>query len=412
MLEGLDRIDWGRLTHAYGRADEVPGWIRALGSDDAQARERAFGLLRANICHQGSRYRASAPAVPFLFELLEAPSARDRVELIRLLVGLAIGYPEWHVPLGFDPAAAFVEAEGLGGPEELARIRAAEPDQDEDEEPELQDLWKRDAYEAVLGRVGAFQRLTRDDDPKVRMEAVKALAWFPEAASDSAGFVREAVLSRPDGAERANAILGLGILDRYLGDASDVPLLVAETSPDRPSPVRTNAAVSLAVLLGKSAPAECLDVLLGAIQDPERTVAEGVSWHWLGPLAQAGAAVQLIEPPPSGPILAALCRAAEQVHEPMAGAEVFQTLLSVVIPDPSRIGKDPRTGFRRLDPAQLTDEQRQALFAIGRGPVWDKQPFFYGQLMDVGLEYGLPWDPAKFRALLAAIQDDPSGVRD
>ena len=60
MLEGLDRIDWERLTHANGFAGEVPGWIRELTSDDAAVRERAFGLLEGNICHQGSRYRASA----------------------------------------------------------------------------------------------------------------------------------------------------------------------------------------------------------------------------------------------------------------------------------------------------------------------------------------------------------------
>jgi hypothetical protein len=71
MLEGLERIDWERLTHAYGSAGEVPGWIRELTSDDAAVRKRAFDVLEGSICHQGSRYRAIAPAVTFLFELLE-----------------------------------------------------------------------------------------------------------------------------------------------------------------------------------------------------------------------------------------------------------------------------------------------------------------------------------------------------
>ena len=61
MLEGLERIDWERLTHAYGPAGEVPGWIRELTSDDAAVRKRAFDVLEGSICHQGSRYRASAP---------------------------------------------------------------------------------------------------------------------------------------------------------------------------------------------------------------------------------------------------------------------------------------------------------------------------------------------------------------
>src|SRR5262245_2127363 len=99
MLEGLDRVDWGRLTHAYGCADDVPCRIRALASDDTEGRRTAWNDLRATICHQGARYRASAPAVPFLFELLEAPGAQDKGALIGLLEGLAVGYAEWHVPL-------------------------------------------------------------------------------------------------------------------------------------------------------------------------------------------------------------------------------------------------------------------------------------------------------------------------
>ena len=153
MLEGLERIDWGRLTHAYGPAGEVPGWIRELTSDDAAVRKRAFDLLEGSICHHGSRYRASAPAVPFLFELLESPSAKDRVRLIRLLTNLAIGYPEWHVPLGFDPAQRFAEIETLGGPDEIERIRDAEPEEEEDFEPGRDALWQRDAYEVVIGRI-------------------------------------------------------------------------------------------------------------------------------------------------------------------------------------------------------------------------------------------------------------------
>ena len=77
MLEGLERIDWERLTHAYGPAGEVPGWIRELTSDDAAVRKRAFDVLEGSICHQGSRYRASAPAVPFLFELLTHPGVTE-----------------------------------------------------------------------------------------------------------------------------------------------------------------------------------------------------------------------------------------------------------------------------------------------------------------------------------------------
>jgi hypothetical protein len=258
MLEGLERIDWERLTHAYGPAGEVPGWIRELTSDDAAVRKRAFDVLEGSICHQGSRYRASAPAVPFLFELLESPSAKDRVRLIRLLTNLAIGYPEWHVPLGFDPAQRFAEIEALGGPDEIERIRDAEPEEEEDFEPGRDALWQRDAYEVVIGRIVTLQGLSRDEDPDVRAAAVKALAWFPGAAPESVRFVRDALVRETVPKERANALLSLGILARYLNDRSDVPALLACLSPDEAPSVRLSAAISLAVILGKSAPAECI----------------------------------------------------------------------------------------------------------------------------------------------------------
>lgn len=406
MFEGLDRIDWGRLTHAYGPADDVPGRIRELASADAAVRKAGFENLHATICHQGSRYRASAPAVPFLFELLETPGAHDRARLVQLLEGLAIGYPDWHLPLGFDPDAVFAEAEGLGGEAELERIRAAEPDEEEDDgDLALVALWQRDAYRAVLGRLGTIRALTGDADRAVRLHAVRALAWFPAAAAGSVGPVRDIARDHPDPGERANAILCLGLLDRALGDESDVPRLVAEAAPGRPRAARVAAAISLAVILGRSAPAGCVAALLDAMQAPQEPAGEGlpVPWFYLGLVTHASTAFRLVQPAPTEPILASLCRAAEQVRDTGAGADVFWALLGVVIPDPSVIGTDPATGFRRLDPARLTPEQVRALRVIGRAPVWDHEPYYYGRLMDLGLEFGLPWHPAKYRALLEAI---------
>jgi hypothetical protein len=229
------------------------------------------------------------------------------------------------------------------------------------------------------------------------MAAVKALAWFPAAAVESAPTVRSIARGRLDPVELANAILCLGILDRYLQDSSDDSWLRAQLSPERPSVVRITAAISLGVLLGEAVPAEALAVLLPAIQDPERTNAEGmpVRWHWLGLVAHASAVIKHEGPTATETVVAALCRSAERVYESMARAVVFRALLNATFPEPIRINieRDPRTGFRRLDPTKLSAAQLRALQAIGRSPVWQKQPFSSGRLMDVGLEYGLPWDP-------------------
>ena len=286
MLEGLDRIDWERLTHAYGPAGEVPGWIRELTSDDAAVRKRAFGVLEGSICHQGSRYRASAPAVPFLFELLESPSRK----------GQGAAHPPADEPRHrlsgmARPARDSIRLSGSPRSRPWAgRTRSsasghAEPEEEEDFEPGRDALWQRDAYEAVIGRIVTLQGLSRDEDPDVRAAAVKALAWFPGAAPESVRFVRDALVRETGPKERANAILSLGILARYLNDRSDVPALLACLSPDEAPSVRLSAAISLAVILGKSAPAECIDVLLEAVQSPDAP--DLVGWHWLGPIAHA-----------------------------------------------------------------------------------------------------------------------------
>lgn len=103
MLEGLDQVDWGRLTDAYGMAEHVPDDIRALTSHNPRVREEALRRLDGTLCHQGSRYRASARAVPFLFEVLKAPETAVRSEIIELLVRLAVGHPVYYLPFGFDP---------------------------------------------------------------------------------------------------------------------------------------------------------------------------------------------------------------------------------------------------------------------------------------------------------------------
>lgn len=70
MLEDLDSIPWGQLQHAMGTAEDVPGDLRDLAFGDDAARDHAVGSLCNTICHQGSVYEATAPAVPFLVEMV------------------------------------------------------------------------------------------------------------------------------------------------------------------------------------------------------------------------------------------------------------------------------------------------------------------------------------------------------
>ena len=61
MLEGLDRVDWARRTHAYGPAADTPDHIRRLASARPGERKGAREALFATIFQQGTRYPATAP---------------------------------------------------------------------------------------------------------------------------------------------------------------------------------------------------------------------------------------------------------------------------------------------------------------------------------------------------------------
>ncbi|MEH1014905.1 hypothetical protein V6U90_17560 [Micromonospora sp. CPCC 206060] len=207
MLDTLDEINWAGLVHAYGPADDVPGQIRRLRSTDPKDRERARWELYGNIFHQGTRYEATAYAVPFLLELLADPATPEPAPLIELLVSIAIGYDETWLPTGL-PVAEFRRAAE-------AALLAAAPrpgdegyDEDYSEYDYVESLSGADqerlgtyvalaAYDAVRVGVPLFRSLLTHADPAVRISAAYVLAWFPEEATGSlsalSALVRSAV---------------------------------------------------------------------------------------------------------------------------------------------------------------------------------------------------------------------------
>ena len=91
MLEGLDKIEWDKLGHAYGPAEDVPDLIRDLASPDEGVRNDAWHALHGNIWHQGTVYEATAYAAPFFIELLEAPEVLAKHEILAYLARLSTG---------------------------------------------------------------------------------------------------------------------------------------------------------------------------------------------------------------------------------------------------------------------------------------------------------------------------------
>ena len=76
----IEDIDWNRLEHAYGRAEDVPELLRQLAGGDSSALDDIAGGL----FHQRSVYSATAAAFPFLVDAAtgNALDSQDRATLI------------------------------------------------------------------------------------------------------------------------------------------------------------------------------------------------------------------------------------------------------------------------------------------------------------------------------------------
>jgi len=90
MSDNLNAIDWSNITHAYGRATDLPATLRALAFGNGEECDRALWELHGNIWHQGTVYEATAYAVPFLLDLVKINHARS-AEILSLLALIASG---------------------------------------------------------------------------------------------------------------------------------------------------------------------------------------------------------------------------------------------------------------------------------------------------------------------------------
>ncbi|MFF3194043.1 HEAT repeat domain-containing protein [Streptomyces misionensis] len=227
---GLDTVDWSALTHAYGPADDLPGLLRDLCSPDAPQRHKALHELYGNIFHQGSRYPATAAAVPFLARMAADPALPDRSALLELLAALAIGYDEAHLPGGVavadwradveearaqDPAAVRAEYD--------AWVEAAADDKDRRMRAFRRDMYDHDrhlaavtaelgAYDAVRGEIPALLPLLGDADAAVRAATAHLSAWFPEAAGESLPRLLALLDEEDEPAVLATALVAVGLL--------------------------------------------------------------------------------------------------------------------------------------------------------------------------------------------------------
>ena len=267
-LDDLHAVDWAGLQHAYGRATDVPGQLRALLSADAAERGQALWELYGNIYHQGSRFQASCHVIPFLAKMVDDAATPGRPAVAGLLRVAAIGDLD-DTSLPFDPDRAFAGAENVTDAD-VAEVVAWLDDGENHDWPEMADevpvAWERDCYRAAAAISDRFAAWTGDPDQMVAARAAELLAWFPATQlAVSPEYVVSRLLEIPgdEGYEVARGSANLTL--RYLapGDPaveSRLTGLLAASSFG----VRVTAAVTLAFRLGDRLPDAGLQVLVEA----------------------------------------------------------------------------------------------------------------------------------------------------
>lgn len=265
MFEHLDEVDWASMNHAYGSAADVPELIRNIASDDDEVREEAFYAAYGNIFHQGSRYEATAPAVPFLLEILQQPDYPAQAALLYLLSHLVMGYSESWIPYGVG-----FQIEGMR--EELAELEARPAEERENDEKD--DLgwgtdeewlrWHVNITDEARKGVPRFMRLLGSDDEYVRTAAAFMLSWLPEDLEMFSPALWELASNDESDTVRANALIALAIAS---GDESfeeyreEVEGMLADGEPI----VQFAAAVALGTWNPEGVPDAVVQVLLDAI---------------------------------------------------------------------------------------------------------------------------------------------------
>jgi hypothetical protein len=346
MLENVASIDWAKLSHSHGTAEEVPARLAALVGPSEDDRTAALEYFWEYMLHQGSRYEASPYVVPFLFEVLENAEFPLQRELIDLLLGLAVGYGESFLPYGYD----------LRKEEQRFEEQSWEGLFSYDDE--------RSTYYEVHRRVNTFSKFLRPEcHPETRLSAGFAIAHFAQPLAGMHGRVAEYIECESDEFQLQGLILCFGMLGRYAGAEPDVSVLTRYLEPDCSQTLRVAASIALTTILGARTPDSALETLLAALKESWILSSPRDDWRWWNEgdlLGYAALVLRLVGNSRRDELAYALCQALAQTEA--CTFAIPQTLLDLLFPEPK-----PATGRNVTD---FDEVQRASLNALLRTPHW------------------------------------------
>ncbi|MQY37317.1 hypothetical protein SRB17_53210 [Streptomyces sp. RB17] len=223
MFTGIDEVDWASLRHAYGSAEDVPGWLRALVSADTAERATALDGMYGALHHPGCVYDSTLACVPFLLSLAAREEVPDRGGIVELLVGIG--------------------AESTDG------------------DPR--------AREAVRAGAEVFVRLAEDPDPAVRRATASALVHFLPAPARVLDLLRQRLRAERDDRVLLALPEALALFVRRHPAHADaaVDLLAEQSAPPYTPGLRLAALGQLALVAPARLPADLVPTAVRLLRE-------------------------------------------------------------------------------------------------------------------------------------------------
>jgi hypothetical protein len=249
MWDTLFRVNWGRLTHAYGWARDVPSILHNIVARDQARRAEGWEAFFSAIVHQGSIYDSTVATIPFLIEAAANPDTPERARILYYLRKLWLRAQEHggdslvaEPPGGTDIPTPMVGDEQLAvAPEQTISATA---EQDGEDEPDLDSYRRLDLCAWQIGRAiqagqPTFERLLDDSDLEVAADAAAILLLWPATRRPAKQTLIRAVAREPNPLQQARRILEFGVY----AAAEDVNTLGQWISLDQPTAVQAAAAL-------------------------------------------------------------------------------------------------------------------------------------------------------------------------
>jgi hypothetical protein len=381
LLDGLDGVPWGELSHAYGPATDVPDLLRTLVDperappgirkaaerEDKTIREEVIWRLYGNVFHQGTVWQVTPHVIPFFVEIL-ADGPRD-AELQRFVLEylhhLALGYPQDIYPELVDPATHFAAADA-------PRENAEDPI-----DPAIMAGYARDCYRGVEAALPVIARFATDEAPTVALEAIAVLASFRSEVSIA---TLRRVVEQQEGRRLAVALVALAQLD----PAATVPR-ARELLGDRDRFTAVHAAAALVLADPDHVPEAAVQVLTQPLDD---LVEE--------PSPMTDSVGKLV----SACLARLPARHVERVVRAIAGSLASSNAMTNLASTSSLLELVLAEGAPS-EASELTSLQRTALELIVEHGAFDADGIEFGNYSLLLFDFGLPGSRDKLKAWLA-----------